>query len=98
LDVYDGKEIERLQRYFSPQPIILLNSCSTGATKHGIGAVISKALGGIVFAPSIPAAADEVILDPGGKILGAMYHSESGEGGAKNTRIFENGKMLPYPR
>ena len=105
IDIWDSKEIRRLKRCFSPHPTIILESCSTGATKKGLAAVISRELKSTVFAPSIPASITGISIDESGKIsakYGACDRSFEGmslcsiEERKDVTRVFKNGKLISF--
>ncbi len=103
LDVSDSKEIRRLRGCFSPHPTIILESCSTGATKNGLAAVISRELKSTVFAPSTPGSIEDINIDRSGKISAKYGGCESSFEGIcikkrteGVTRVFENGKLIRY--
>jgi hypothetical protein len=51
LDVTDREELKKIKGFFSKDPYIIVQSCSTGKTANGIGAALSGSLDARVVAP-----------------------------------------------
>ena len=105
IDISDSKEIRRLRGCFSPHPTIILESCSTGGTKKGLAAVISRELRGTVFAPSMPGFITDINIDWSGKISAKYGACDEAPGeislcskdeSEDVTRIFEKGKLVSF--
>jgi hypothetical protein len=90
LDLSDIKELKKLHGLFAENPIIILDSCSTGANEKAIGAHISEVWGAYLFAPAVPTYVDEFVLNNDGSIMDVLY--------AKGRRKFSRGKEMPGKR
>lgn len=89
LDFTDEKEMGQLRGLFAENPLVILDSCSTGANGKGIAAIISRLWGADLFAARQVTALKEIVLDGEGRIQGAVFF----EG---NIR-FKNGQEIPRP-
>jgi hypothetical protein len=66
-----------LRSSFVDRPVVVLASCSTGASDKAIGAVISRALAARLFAPVEPSSRTEYHLDRHGRITRVTYNVDA---------------------
>lgn len=79
LDGSDYKKLESVRWAFTKKPLVILNSCSTGAWKKGgIGDIVRNALGADVIAPKIPTALLKVEYNPQNGAVTATYDGDAG--------------------
>jgi hypothetical protein len=76
LDLDDREEISALRDNFAQRPLVILVSCSTGASDKAIGAVVSNALRARLYAPITPSSSTEYHLDRNGFITEVTYNVE----------------------
>ncbi|MCI0503307.1 hypothetical protein L0Y65_01190 [Candidatus Micrarchaeota archaeon] len=54
LDLTDAREITALRSVLLPHPTIVLQACSTGKDRRSISGLLSRTLGGVLYAPRTP--------------------------------------------
>lgn len=85
LDLTDYRELERLKEVFVENPVIVLNSCSTGKDEDAMGALMSRTWNATLSAPRVPAAIWRYIVSKPGEVLGATYDEKN--------NVFRGGKV-----
>jgi len=79
LESMDENRIMQLRESFLENPVIVLNSCSTGSYGQSIAGTLSRVLGAHVLAPTRDAGLTEYLLDGEGAIVGANYDAPTRE-------------------
>jgi len=79
LDLEDTGELSRVRKYLVKNPMVILQSCSTGQDERSIGGLISRIFDARLFAPTEPGALSDFSLDKSGKITKVEYTVEHNE-------------------
>ncbi|HNT60943.1 MAG TPA: hypothetical protein PKJ97_03125, partial [Candidatus Bilamarchaeaceae archaeon] len=73
INISDTEEMERMRDSLVDGPVIVLNSCSTGAYGGSIAGVLARVLNARVYAPTRDSSLYDFMLDGEGGINGALY-------------------------
>lgn len=85
LDLSDYEELSALANMFAEEPLIILDSCSSGEDRALIASAISEALGAELVAPQGPTSIKRYLRDDEGNVTGAVYKKE------KSGAVFRKG-------
>lgn len=88
-----GSGVQRVSSFFTENPTIILNSCSTGA-HNGIAQEISKVIGANVIAPDVPSNISSLAVDiQTDKLDFKVGYKKSEDLKEYNTGILQNDSM-----